>query len=135
MEIIQQLTLISIALCIPAVQMRADVVLCMYYNTNKCIDCDVNVTADHNIINVDAATNASDNITLKLCSSSISLQSLVLIKDIEAISICSELHNPVIITCNGRDGGIQFQNVKNIMMENFKIWNCRAEHNSTSIII
>ncbi len=134
MEFIQQLTLISIVLCIPAV--RADVVLCMYSNnTNECVDCDFNITitADHDDIIVDADAYASDNITLRLCSPSISLQDLVLIKDIKAISICSELHNPVIITCNGRDGGFQFQNVKNIMMENFKICNCGAEHNSTSI--
>ncbi len=38
MDIIQQLTLISTVLCIPAV--RADVV-CMYSNnTNECVDCD-----------------------------------------------------------------------------------------------
>ncbi len=58
MEIIQQLTLIYIVLCIPAV--RADVVLCMYSDTNECVDCDSNVTAAHDDIIVDAATNASE---------------------------------------------------------------------------
>ncbi len=132
MEIIQQLTLISIVWCIPTV--RADVVLCMYTNnTNECIDCDFNVTTGNDDIIVDAAAYASDNITLKLCSPSISLQSLVLIKDIEAVLVTCELYSPVIITCNGRDSGFQFQNVNKIGMENFKICNCGAEHNSTSI--
>ncbi len=131
MEIIQQLTLISIVLCIPAV--RADVVLCMYSNnTNECVDCDSNVTAAHDDIIVDADVYASDNVTIRLCSPSISLQSLVLIKDIETVSISSELYSPV-ITCNGRDGGFQFQNVNEIGMKNFKIRNCGAEHNSTSM--
>ncbi len=106
MEIIQQLTLISTVLCIPAV--RADVVLCMYSNnTNECVDCDLNITitADHDDIIVDADVYASDNITFRLCSPS-SLQDLVLIKDIEAVLIFSELYSPVIITCNGRDGAV-----------------------------
>ena len=61
--------------CISAV--RADVVLCMYINnTNECVDCDSNVTTAH-YITVDAAAYKSDNITLKLCSPSISLQTCI----------------------------------------------------------
>ncbi len=53
---------------------------------NECVDCDFNVTTAH-YITVDAAT--SDNITLKLCSPSISLQTVIL----EAELISSELYS------------------------------------------
>ena len=107
--------------------------VCIYSDVNTCSNCEDNITT-LDIARYLEGLGADKEIKFKLCSDVLPLKSLIAIKDRITFSITGN-ENGTTIKCEGDMNGLKFVNVTNITLENFKLLNCGAEHNSTSMNI
>ena len=102
--------------------------VCIYSDTNLCTNCEYNITTQE----IAKCLHATEEINFKLCSDLVPLKSLIAFEDRITLSITG-YKNGIVIQCDGDEVGLKFVNVTNITLENFKLLNCGAEHNSTSL--
>ena len=98
-----------------------------------CSNCEDNITTQ-DIARYLEGLGADKEIKFKLCSDVLPLKSLIAVEDRITFSITGN-ENGTTIKCEGDMNGLKFVNVTNITLENFKLLNCGAEHNSTSMNI
>ena len=105
--------------------------VCIYSDINSCSNCEDNITTQ-DITRYLEGLGADKELKFKLCSDILPLKSLIAVEDRITFSITGN-ENGTTIKCEGDKSGLKFVNVMNITLKNFKLLNCGAEHNSTSL--